>query len=308
MQNPEVWTCYSASLEQHPALSHVNLMNHCTYQHTSLFVHTCMSASLTSASAMAKQSFATSSRLKVVARRVAGSSRTPAAFWNTAMSFAKKPPATNSNSTLTEVGRGQVKVPGGFGFGFGFRFRFGVTSAHVRNKRQEAQDLAETHKVSFQRVIPTRGVRSGQETSSCKRTRLCRRTAPARRSPPSARAHASGAGRRCRSSLPARAPTLRASYGRITRITGGAPAGLGCPLSRCSLCSTTHSHQATTRAATLEAGGRADAPPVSLPKAMSAEPSATATCLGHVAHTLQRINICLVAVLSLIPNAEAVHC
>ena len=68
-----------------------------------------------SASAMAKQSFATSSRLNVVARRVAGSSSTPAAFWNTAMSFAKKPPAkTNSNNTFTEVGRGQ-EVEGGLG-------------------------------------------------------------------------------------------------------------------------------------------------------------------------------------------------
>ena len=63
---------------------------------------------------MAKQSFATSSRLKVVARRLAGSSSTPAAFWNTAMSFAKKPPAnTNSYNTHKEVGRGRVKLAEG---------------------------------------------------------------------------------------------------------------------------------------------------------------------------------------------------
>ena len=70
-----------------------SLTNHLQTSSHILFVHTSIRAALTSASAMAKASFATSSRLNVVARRVAGSSSTSAAFWNTAMSLAKKPPA-----------------------------------------------------------------------------------------------------------------------------------------------------------------------------------------------------------------------
>lgn len=146
-------------------------------------------------------------------------------------------------------------------------------------------------------VLYPREAMSRMETSLHVCTRLCQRTAPARRSHPSARAHASGASRGCRSNSPARAPTLHASYGTNHAQHRWRPCrGQDALWTRILLSSTTYTRQAVARDATLEAGGRAGAPPVSLPKAMSAEPSATATCPGPRHTTLQPVATCLDAV------------